>query len=198
MSLKASDPRSAVARGVAGSSELCAVARHVYRSARFDRDERCRAVHCGEPRVSNAQATWVISSYSVAAAIAVPLTGWLSQRFGDARLFVWSVLLFTLTSLLCGIASNLEMLVCAARCKACAPVPWCRSRKPSCCAPFRPRNGYSHSRMAMTCCSPRSSGRCWAAGSSTGFPALDFFINLPIGLFAFAACRRSCGATRPA
>ena len=43
----------------------------------------------------------MISSYSVAAAIAVPLTGWLARRVGELRLFVGAILLFTLTSLLC-------------------------------------------------------------------------------------------------
>ena len=56
----------------------------------------------GSLGVSNSRGTWVISSYSVAAAIAVPLTGWLARRVGELRLFVGAILLFTLTSLLCG------------------------------------------------------------------------------------------------
>ena len=47
----------------------------------------------------------------MANAIAVPLTGWLTQRFGAVRLFVASVLLFVLSSWLCGLATSLEMLV---------------------------------------------------------------------------------------
>jgi DHA2 family multidrug resistance protein len=47
----------------------------------------------------------------VANAIAVPLTGWLTQRFGQVRLFITSVLLFVLASLLCGLAPNLELLI---------------------------------------------------------------------------------------
>ena len=57
------------------------------------------------------QGTWVITSFGVANAIAVPLTGWLTQRFGAVRLFVASVLLFVLSSWLCGLATSLEMLV---------------------------------------------------------------------------------------
>src|SRR3569832_339201 len=41
--------------------------------------------------VSTSQGTWIISAYSVAAAIAVPLTGWMARRFGEIRLFVASV-----------------------------------------------------------------------------------------------------------
>ena len=65
----------------------------------------------GDLGVSPGQGTWVITSFGVANAISVPLTGWLTQRFGAVRLFTMSVLLFVLTSWLCGFASSLEMLV---------------------------------------------------------------------------------------
>jgi hypothetical protein len=65
----------------------------------------------GDLGVSPNQGTWVITSFAVANAIAVPLTGWLSQRFGQVRLFVMSVLLFVLASWLCGLAPNMEMLI---------------------------------------------------------------------------------------
>lgn len=65
----------------------------------------------GDLGVSPGQGTWVITSFGVANAISVPLTGWLTQRFGAVRLFTLSVLLFVLASWLCGFASSLEMLV---------------------------------------------------------------------------------------
>lgn len=65
----------------------------------------------GDVGVSPSQGTWVITSFGVANAISVPLTGWLTQRFGAVRLFTMSVLLFVLTSWLCGFASSLELLV---------------------------------------------------------------------------------------
>ena len=65
----------------------------------------------GDLGVSPGQGTWVITSFGVANAISVPLTGWLTQRFGAVRLFTMSVLLFVITSWLCGFASSLEMLV---------------------------------------------------------------------------------------
>jgi DHA2 family multidrug resistance protein len=61
--------------------------------------------------VSPVQGTWVITSFGVANAISVPLTGWLTQRFGAVRLFTTSVLLFVLASWLCGFAHSLEMLI---------------------------------------------------------------------------------------
>ncbi len=65
----------------------------------------------GNLGVSPTQGTWVITSFGVSNAIAVPLTGWLTQRFGAVRLFTASVLMFVLASWMCGLASSLEMLI---------------------------------------------------------------------------------------
>ena len=65
----------------------------------------------GDMGVSPAQGTWVITSFAVANAISVPLTGWLTQRFGQVRLFTASILLFVLASWLCGLAPNIESLI---------------------------------------------------------------------------------------
>ncbi len=59
----------------------------------------------------SSQGTWVITSYAVAEAITVPLTGWLSGRFGAVRLFCIAVVLFGLCSLLCGLSTSLPMLL---------------------------------------------------------------------------------------
>lgn len=63
--------------------------------------------------VSSSQGTWVITSYAVAEAITVPLTGWLAARFGAVRVFVWAMALFGTCSALCGIANSLGFLVLA-------------------------------------------------------------------------------------
>ncbi|MEB0056848.1 DHA2 family efflux MFS transporter permease subunit [Variovorax sp. LG9.2] len=65
----------------------------------------------GDLGVSSTQGTWVITSFAVANAIAVPLTGWLSQRFGQVKLFMASVILFMFASFLCGIAPNMTTLI---------------------------------------------------------------------------------------
>jgi MFS transporter, DHA2 family, multidrug resistance protein len=65
----------------------------------------------GDLGVSPNQGTWVITSFAVANAIAVPLTGWLSLRLGQVRLFVASVLLFVVASWLCGLAPNMTTLI---------------------------------------------------------------------------------------
>jgi len=65
----------------------------------------------GDLGVSPNQGTWVITSFAVAQAISVPLTGWLSQRFGTVRLFVILILLFVLASVGCGLSTSLQMLI---------------------------------------------------------------------------------------
>ncbi len=65
----------------------------------------------GNLGASTDQGTWVITSFAVANGIAVPLTGWLMVRFGVVRTFVCSVLLFTVASLLCGLAWSLPALI---------------------------------------------------------------------------------------
>lgn len=61
--------------------------------------------------VSVSSGTWVITSYAVAEAICVPLTGWLSARFGTLRVFLFSLIGFGVFSALCGISNSLSMLV---------------------------------------------------------------------------------------
>ncbi len=61
--------------------------------------------------VASNQGAWVITSYSVAEAIVVPLTGWLAQRFGAVKVFVAGMLGFGVCSALCGVAPSLGFLV---------------------------------------------------------------------------------------
>ncbi|KTD70170.1 MULTISPECIES: DHA2 family efflux MFS transporter permease subunit [Legionella] len=65
----------------------------------------------GDLGVSPDNGTWVITSFAVSQAIMLPLTGWLAKRFGEVRLFLFSTTLFTITSVLCGLSANLEMLI---------------------------------------------------------------------------------------
>jgi DHA2 family multidrug resistance protein len=55
--------------------------------------------------------SWVLTSYIIASAVAMPITGWLSDRIGSRRLFLWSVAGFVVASMLCGMAQNLEEMV---------------------------------------------------------------------------------------
>src|SRR5436309_6998092 len=61
--------------------------------------------------VGQDQSTWVLTSYLVSNAIVLPLSAWLGDRFGRKRFYMTCVLLFTISSFLCGIAPNLDLLI---------------------------------------------------------------------------------------
>ena len=65
----------------------------------------------GSMAVSVSEGTWAITSYAVAEAVMVPLTGWLAERFGPVRVFSTAALAFGICSMLCGLATSLPMLV---------------------------------------------------------------------------------------
>src|SRR6202051_2112760 len=65
----------------------------------------------GDLGASNDESTWVLTSYLVSNAVVLPMTGWLATTFGRKRLFLLCISLFTVTSLLCGVAPSLSMLV---------------------------------------------------------------------------------------
>ena len=65
----------------------------------------------GDLGVSPDQGTWVITSFGVANAISLPLTGWLTRRFGQVKLFTASTVLFVIASFLCGLAPSLPALI---------------------------------------------------------------------------------------
>jgi MFS transporter, DHA2 family, multidrug resistance protein len=65
----------------------------------------------GNLGASAQQGTWVITAFSVSNAIAMPLTGWLSRRIGEVKLFLFATILFVAMSFLCGLAQNLGTLI---------------------------------------------------------------------------------------
>src|SRR3984885_12659772 len=65
----------------------------------------------GNLGASNDQSTWVLTSYLVANAIILPLTGWLVSLFGRKRFFLSCMAIFTVSSLFCGIAPSLTFLL---------------------------------------------------------------------------------------
>ena len=73
------------------------------------------------------QVAWVVTSYLVANAVGLPATSWLGDRFGSRRVIVWGTAGFSLATLACATAPNLEVLVLmrAAQGLTGAPVmPW--------------------------------------------------------------------------
>lgn len=67
----------------------------------------------GSLGAATSQGTWVITAYAVGEAITVPLTGWLSSRFGSVRVFFTSMVLFGVFSIVCGLSTSIGMLVVA-------------------------------------------------------------------------------------
>src|SRR6201981_1051867 len=65
----------------------------------------------GDLGASNDESTWVLTSYLVSNAVVLPMSGWLASAFGRKRFFLLCIFMFTVTSLLCGIAPSLPILI---------------------------------------------------------------------------------------
>jgi DHA2 family multidrug resistance protein len=144
----------------------------------------------GSLGVSNSQGTWVISSYSVAGAIVVPLTGWLARRIGEVRLFLWSVLLFTLASMLCGLAPSFQALVALRILQGLVSGPMMSLSQTILVRSFPPdKRNLALALWAMTLVIAPILGPVvggWII-DTWSWPWI-FYINLPVGLFSFASC----------
>jgi DHA2 family multidrug resistance protein len=140
----------------------------------------------GNLGVSNDQSTWVITSFAVSMAIALPLTGFLTRRFGEVKLFVWSTLLFALTSFLCGISQSMGMLIVFRAIQGAVAGPMYPITQSMLIGIYPPeKRGMALALLAMvTVVAP-------IAGPILGGLITDnyswpwiFFINVPIGIFA--------------
>ena len=65
----------------------------------------------GSVSAAQDQITWVLTSYIIAAGMMTPLSGWLAQKIGRKRMFLMSIVGFTIASMLCGIATSLPEIV---------------------------------------------------------------------------------------
>lgn len=146
----------------------------------------------GSLGISSTQGTWVITSYAVAEAICVPLTGWLAGRFGTVKTFILGMLGFGLFSTLCGLSSSLTMLVA------------CRIGQGLCGGPLMPlsqtlllrifpkeQQGQAMGLWAMTTVTAPILGPILGGTISDSWSwHWIFFINIPIAaLCAFGAYR---------
>ena len=140
----------------------------------------------GDLGVSASQGTWVITSFAVANAITVPLTGWLTQRFGQVRLFLISTLLFVLSSWLCGFSPTLEALVAFRVLQGAVAGPMIPLSQALMLASFpKEKSGMALAAWAMTTLvapvvGPLLGG--WISDNYT-WPWI-FYINVPVGLLA--------------
>jgi DHA2 family multidrug resistance protein len=146
----------------------------------------------GNLGVSPNQGTWVVTSFGVATAISLPLTGWLAQRLGQVRLLLWSVSLFVLASVLCGMASSLEMLVMARILQGAVAGPMIPLSQSMLLAIFPPERRVLAFTVSSTVtivapiCGPLFGG--WIS-DNWGWPWI-FFINVPVGVVALGMVLR--------
>jgi len=140
----------------------------------------------GNLGVSNDQSTWVITSFAVSMAISLPLTGFLTRRFGEVRLFTACTLLFALTSFLCGISQSMGMLIVFRALQGAVAGPMYPITQSLLIGIYPPaKRGMALALLAMvTVVAP-------IAGPILGGLITDnyswpwiFFINVPIGIFA--------------
>lgn len=152
----------------------------------------------GNLGVSSEQGTWVITSFAVSNAIALPLTGWLSRRFGEVKLFIWATLLFVLASFLCGISQSMPELVGFRVLQGVVAGPLYPMTQTLLIAVYPPaKRGMALALLAMVTVVAPIAGPIlggWITDSYS-WPWI-FFINVPIGLFAAAVVRQQM-RTRP-
>src|SRR5450631_1642428 len=142
----------------------------------------------GDMGVSPSQGTWVITSFAVANGISVPLTGWLTQRFGQVRLFTGSVLLFVIASWLCGLAPNIGVLIALRVVQGLVAGPMIPLSQTLLLASYpRAKAGTAMAMWAMTVLVAPVAGPLlggWIT-DNISWPWI-FYINIPVGLFAAA------------
>ncbi|HTK02903.1 MAG TPA: DHA2 family efflux MFS transporter permease subunit [Bordetella sp.] len=140
----------------------------------------------GDLGVSTSQGTWVITSFAVANAITVPLTGWLTQRFGQVRLFVTSTLLFVLASWLCGFAPTLETLIGFRVLQGAVAGPMIPLSQTLMLASFpKHKAGMALAIWAMTTLVAPVAGPLLGGWISDNYSwPWIFYINIPVGLLA--------------
>jgi DHA2 family multidrug resistance protein len=140
----------------------------------------------GNLGAATSQGTWVITSFGVANAIAVPLTGWLAKQIGEVKLFTISTLLFVLTSWMCGMANSLEMLILFRVLQGAVAgpmIPLSQSLLMACYPPAK--KGLALALWAMTVIVAPVFGPILGGVISDNWHwGWIFFINVPVGLAA--------------
>ncbi len=146
----------------------------------------------GNLGVSANQGTWIITSFAVANGISLPLTGWITQRFGVVRTFTASVALFTFCSFLCGVAWDLPSLIVFRVLQGAVSGPMIPGSQALLLSIFPPhKKGVALAIWSMTTlvapvCGPVLGG--YISNNYT-WPWI-FLINIPIGFICFFICWR--------
>ena len=131
------------------------------------------------------QATWVITSFAVSNAIALPLTGWMTRRFGERKLFMWSTLAFVIASFLCGIANSMGLLVLARALQGFVAGPMYPVTQALLLSIYPPqKRGQAIALLAMVTVVAPIAGPILGGWITDNYSwEWIFFINVPIGVF---------------
>jgi MFS transporter, DHA2 family, multidrug resistance protein len=140
----------------------------------------------GDLGVSPQQGTWVITSFAVANAISVPLTGWLTMRFGQVKLFIASVILFVIASFLCGMAPTIGILIAARVLQGAVAGPMIPLSQALLLSSYPPsKSGMALAFWGMTTLVAPIMGPLLGGWISDNYSwPWIFYINIPIGVFA--------------
>lgn len=132
------------------------------------------------------QATWVITSFAVSTAIALPLTGWLARRFGERKLFMWSTMAFVIASFLCGLANSMGLLVFARALQGLVAGPMYPVTQALLLSIYPPaRRGQAIALLAMVTVVAPIAGPILGGWITDNYSwEWIFFINVPLGIFA--------------
>jgi len=131
------------------------------------------------------QATWVITSFAVSNAIALPLTGFLTRRFGERKLFVWATFAFAVASLLCGLATSMGTLVAARALQGFVAGPMYPLAQALMISIYPPqKRGQAIALLAMVTVVAPIAGPILGGWITDNYSwEWIFFINVPIGIF---------------
>ena len=140
----------------------------------------------GDLSVSPNQGTWVITSFAVSNAVAVPISGWLARTFGEVRLFVICTLLFTLFSFLCGAAPDFTILLLARAFQGAAAGPMIPLSQSLMLSNYPPeRHGFANGIWGMTAVVGPVAGPILGGWITDDYSwHWIFYINIPIGMLA--------------
>ncbi|WP_042337381.1 DHA2 family efflux MFS transporter permease subunit [Paraburkholderia ferrariae] len=140
----------------------------------------------GDLGTSVDQGTWVITVFAAANAVSIPLTGWLTQRFGQIRLFVASIFSFVLASWLCGIAPNLPFLLAARVLQGAVAGPLIPLSQAILLGSWpRDKSATALAFWAMTTTVGPIAGPALGGWITDSYSwAWIFYINIPVGIFA--------------
>ena len=140
----------------------------------------------GNLGVSSDQSTWVITSFAVSNAVALPLTGFLTRRFGEVKLFIWATLLFSVASFMCGVSQSMTMLIVFRAIQGAVAGPMYPITQSLMISIYPPaKRGMALALLAMVTVVAPIAGPILGGWITDNYSwPWIFFINVPIGIFA--------------